>query len=204
MSDSVIRLWSVALTSHRNSLSICALAILGVLMPATALADQLIVTAGGGSQPHANQSNRSIGVDVSFFRHERTANQHLLLGVSYTRIRTDADHDSGLWAISIYPQLSLYPDAEGRFRNWFPQWASPYFFVRALGPSYLSSTRLGDREQAKHFAFQAQVGFGLMLDLGRQRTGIASLSWKHFSNANLYDQNDGIDIPLVLSLGMRF
>jgi hypothetical protein len=174
-----------------------------LLIPAGARADELIVTAGGGDQPHADQHNRSVGVDYSFYRFERTARQHLQIGISYTRIHTDTDDDDRLWALTIYPQLSLYPAEDGAFRQLFPSWAAPYFFVRALGPSYLSTTTLGEREQANHFAFQAQVGFGLLLDLGRERTGILSLSWKHFSNADLFGQNDGIDVPLVVSLGMK-
>jgi hypothetical protein len=159
-------------------------------------ARELILTAGGGSQPHADQHNTSIGLDFSFFRLERSQRQHLQLGISYTYLHTDADTHTNLWAISLYPQLSLYPKADGWFRGLFPDSVAPYFFVRALGPSYISSTRLGTREQANHFAFQAQVGLGLTFDLGR-RQGIVSLSY------NLFHMNDGIDVPLVLSLGMK-
>ena len=171
---------------------------------ATMARDELILTLGAGSQPHANQRNESIGVDYSFYRYERTARQHLQIGVSYTRIRTDTAENDELWAISVYPQLSLYPDADGGFRKLFPDWVSPYFFVRALGPTYLSEKQLGEREQAKHFSFQAQVGFGLGLRLGEDREGVLSLSYKHLSNASLFSPNDGIDIPLVLNLGIRF
>lgn len=165
---------------------------------------ELIVTAGGGSQPHASQHNRSAGLDFSFYRYERSPKQHLQIGVSYTRIRTDTDAHDSLWAVSIYPQLSLYPEADGSFRALFPDWAAPYFFVRALGPTYLSEKQLGEREQGKHFAFQAQVGLGLKLDFSERHTGIASLSYKHFSNGGLFKPNDGMDIPLVLSLGLQF
>jgi hypothetical protein len=177
-----------------------------LLASAPTSARELILTLGAGDQPHADQYNRSIGADFSFYRYERTVRQHLQIGVSYTRIHTDTDTGSpdDLWAISIYPQLSLYPDAQGGFRRLFPAWADPYFFVRALGPSYLSETQLGEREQENHFAFQAQVGFGMLLDFGQARTGILSISWKHFSNGDLFDKNDGIDVPLVLSMGAKF
>lgn len=177
--------------------------MIALLPPAQVSARELIVTMGGGSQPHADHYNKSAGIDFSFARFERTEKQHLQIGISYTQIRTDTESNARMWAISIYPQLSLYPAENGTFRELFPDWSAPYFFVRALAPSYLSATQLGEREQENHFAFQAQVGFGLMLDFGQDRTGILSLSWKHFSNADLFDKNDGIDVPLVLSLGMK-
>jgi len=172
-------------------------------MPGCALAHKLTLTLGAGSQPHADHYNKSAGVDFSFLRFERSPRQHLQVGISYTWIETDTSENRELWALSIYPQLTLYPRAEGGFRGLFPRWAEPYFFVRALGPSYLSSNQLGERQQSNHFAFQAQVGLGLILDVGG-RPAMAALSYKHFSNAGLFSDNDGIDVPLVLSLGMRF
>ncbi len=42
-----------------------------------------------------------------------------------------------------------------------------------------------------------------IIGTGLARTGIA-LSWKHFSNADLFDDNDGIDLPVVLNVGIKF
>jgi len=33
---------------------------------------------------------------------------------------------------------------------------------------------------------------------------IVALSRKHFSNANLFDNNDGIDFPIMLNIGIKF
>jgi hypothetical protein len=170
---------------------------------ALAVENELQITAGGGPQDGSSQSHKSVGVDYSFFRHIRSRRQHLQIGASYTYIEADTDQHDTMHAISIYPQLSLYPTAEGRFAQLFPPWADPFFFVRALGPTYISTNQLGDREQANNFAFQAQVGVGLLLNYGSGRRGIVSLSWKHFSNANLFDDNDGIDLPVVLSIGLK-
>ena len=178
--------------------------VAALVLTQTAAARELLITVGGGPQPNSDQSNTTAGIDFSFARFKRSARQHIQIGVSYTYLSTDADTFSNLWAVSIYPQLSLYPKQDGKFRALFPNWAEPYFFVRALAPSYISESQLGDREQANHFAFQAQVGFGVTLKLPNQQQGLLSLSWKHFSNANLYSKNDGIDIPLVLSLGLKF
>jgi hypothetical protein len=167
-------------------------------------AAELTLTGGGGSQNHADQSHTSGGIDYAFLRFRRSERQDLQIGVSYTWIRADTDTHERLWAVSVYPQLSLYPKPGGAFRRLFPASAEPFFFVRALGPSYLSVDQLGERKQSNHFAFQAQVGFGLHVDLRGERAAIVALSWKHFSNAELFDDNDGIDVPVVLSLGMKF
>jgi lipid A 3-O-deacylase len=179
-----------------------ALAILA-LSATTAVAAapyELIVSAGGGPQPGADQTNRTTGLDFSFWRWERSSRQHLLIGASLTRVTTDTTGFGSIRAISIYPQLNLYP----RRRSW----GQPYFFVRALGPSYISDNRLGTRLQSRHFAFQAQVGVGIYIDHGGDDSDgvqtIVSLSWKHFSNADLFSDNDGIDVPLVLNIGVRF
>jgi hypothetical protein len=63
---------------------------------------------------------------------------------------------------------------------------------------------LGSRRQAESFAFQAQVGVGVQLNPGADRRGVIAVSWKHFSNADLYRHNDGIDVPLVINIGMAF
>ena len=180
------------------------IAFLLLMIPISGNADELILTYGGGSQEGSSQENRSTGVDFAFYRYERSQRQHLLIGVSYTYMSTDTVENEEIHAFSIYPQLSLFPPADGKFARTFPEWADPYFFVRALGPSYISASQLGEREQANHFAFQAQVGIGLRLDFGQHRKGVMSLSWKHFSNADLFDKNDGLDFPIVLSLGINF
>lgn len=157
-------------------------------------ANQFIVNGGGGEQPNANQSNRSYGADLVLWRKSRSHRQELFIGVGYTYLGTDTlDHDTvRVW--TVFPQLNLYaPERNG---------VLPYFFVRALSPSYLSSTQYGEREQAKQFAFQAQIGAGLQF--GANKQWLVSLSYKHFSNANLFQPNDGFDIPVLLNIGVQW
>jgi len=160
------------------------------------LADELMLTLGGGPQFESQQHNRSYGLDYSFHRIERSYRQHFLLGISFTHVGANSVQDRGFSAISIYPQINLYPRRQ--------PWGQPYFFVRALGPSYISKNRLGSRWQDHHFAFQAQVGIGAYLNYREKEDGIITLSFKHFSNANLFKDNDGIDLPFLLSVGLRF
>ncbi|MFV8782811.1 acyloxyacyl hydrolase [Microbulbifer sp. SA54] len=173
------------------------LVLLGALLFCQqAAADELLFNAGGGPQPHSDQSNRTYGVDYSFKKFEKSYRQHIHLGVSYTRVETDADNNRGFHAVSLYPQLNLYPRKQG--------WGQPYFFVRALGPSYISSNQLGDRHQDNHFAFQAQVGYAARINWQSREDLVVMVSWKHFSNANLFSDNDGIDMPFVVNVGLNF
>jgi len=159
-------------------------------------ADELIVNFGGGKQFGASQYNKTYGLDYSFYRKIRSYRQHFLLGVSITRMVTDAATNKTVDAISIYPQVNLYPKKQS--------WGQPFFFVRALAPSYISSNQLGERKQEHNFAFQAQVGFGAYFNYPDKRDSFVTLSFKHFSNANIFSENDGFDFPVVLSAGIMF
>lgn len=162
--------------------------------------DELLVNFGGGPQRHSAQSNETAGVDYAFYRFARSPRQQIEVGVSYTYLSTNTPVDDSVYAISVYPQLTYWPRNTALIARHSPTWARPFFFVRALGPSYISANRLGSRKQARHFAFQAQIGVGAILN---DKT-LVMLSWKHFSNANLFADNDGVDLPFVLSLGVRF
>ena len=154
-----------------------------------------MINAGGGPQPNGKgQTNLSAGMDYSFAKWVRSYRQQMLFGVSATYLAADSDDNEEIWAISLYPQLTLYAPIK--------EYGQPYFFVRALGPSYISSNSLGNRQQAEHFSFQAQVGVGLYIPTASDEKIIAAVSFKHFSNANIFSENDGIDLPVMLNLGM--
>ncbi|MEW5248586.1 acyloxyacyl hydrolase [Microbulbifer sp. 2201CG32-9] len=159
-------------------------------------ADELLLSVGGGAQPNSGQSNKTYGIDYSFGKFEKSYRQHIHFGVSYTKVEANTINHNSIYAVSIYPQLNLYP------RQY--SWGQPYFFVRALGPSYISGNQLGDRHQDNHFSFQAQVGYGVRLNWRSKEDMILMVSWKHFSNANLFTDNDGIDMPLVVNFGLNF
>ena len=166
--------------------------LVSVSLPA--FSAQWLVSGGYGKQAGATQHNTTFGCDVIFWQHARSRRQELAVGAGYTYLHTDAPESKTIHALSIFPQLSLYADPIDD--------ATPVFFVRALGPSYLSSRVLGRRKQGKHFTFQAQVGVGIYF--GRDRKRLVALSYKHFSNGRLFSPNDGIDVPFVLSFGQRW
>ncbi len=170
---------------------------------ANAQSRELLVSIGAGAQPGSEQFNRTASVDFSFYTFERSPRQHIQIGVAYTRLTTDAATNEDLYALSVYPQLTFYPADGSKADLRAPKWAEPYFFVRALGASYLSGDTLGRRSQER-FSFLAQVGAGILIDRGGKNEINLAVSWKHFSNANLSEDNDGIDVPFVISCGVRF
>jgi lipid A 3-O-deacylase len=193
----------------RERLSAMLLATLALCATPVAGARELLLSMGAGPQPGGDQTNRSASVDFSIRTFERSARQHISIGVVYTRLETDTPADRQMNALSIYPEFSYFPAAGGRIREAMPPRVEPYFFTRFLGPSYISENTLGDRHQEHHFAFLAQLGVGMLVDFGeqhgeRRRRADFRISWKHFSNAHWFDQNDGIDVPFVVSMGVEF
>ncbi|MES2626103.1 MAG: acyloxyacyl hydrolase [Pseudomonadota bacterium] len=158
--------------------------------------DEIYASWGTGPQHKRHQHNSQVALDYNFYRFNRSTRQTFSLGMGYTRLWTNAATDTSIKAFSFYPQLTLWPVRESL--------RGSYFFVRALGPTYISDNRLGARQQAEHFAFQAQVGVGYRKELETEKALMLQVSFKHFSNANLFSDNDGIDIPFVLTFGYSY
>lgn len=158
--------------------------------------NDVLMSWGTGVQHGEGQRNSQFAVDYEFYQFQRSPRSGFSFGIGYTRLTTDAATDKSIDVFSIYPQLTLWPVS--------PSLRGTYFFVRALGPSYMSANRLGSRQQDNHLTFQAQVGVGYRKQLAGSRAMLLQVSWKHFSNANLFADNDGIDIPMVLTLGFAY
>ncbi len=174
-----------------------------LIMSTGSAADELVLSIGGGQQLDSDQENKTIGLDYAFYEFKRSARQTLTVGVSYTYLETNFGTHEDLYAISVYPQLTFFPSVDSWVSRHLPDGAAPYFFVRALGPTYISEKHFGEREQSEHFTFQAQVGVGVSFATLSGRESSLSISWKHFSNANLFPDNDGFDFPVVVSFGLR-
>lgn len=180
----------------RKSSSVMALLLASSLALAGEPVNELFISGGTGRQLDSDQHNSQFAIDYNFHHFQRSARSGFTLGMGYTRLRTDAAINTTINAYSLYPQLTLWPVSQ--------RLPGAYFFVRALGPTYLDENRLGDRQQANHFAFQSQVGVGLRRPLYGNSKMMLQVSWKHFSNANLFDENDGIDVPFVFAFGVSW
>ncbi|WP_413111553.1 acyloxyacyl hydrolase [Thaumasiovibrio sp. DFM-14] len=181
------RVTTIATATRSITLALCTT----LLFANTTLASELFVGAGFGPQPGSDEHNKSALVDFTFYDHIRSERQMLSLGSSLTYISNDLNDDK-LTAFSLYPELKLFTHLYGY---------KSYFHVRALGPTWLTSKQIGSREQAMHFALQAQVGVGVYLDDAQHYQ--LRLFYRHFSNANLKQPNDGIDVPFNLALGIK-
>ncbi|MBY6223995.1 acyloxyacyl hydrolase [Ferrimonas balearica] len=170
-----------------------------LMLSSSATAQEVWLYGGYGPQPgESGQQNQLWGVDWLPYHYTRSERQVLSIGVSYSHLTShgtsDPRGDNALYAVSIFPQLTLIASP---WHN-----LEPVFQVRALGPTYLSDKRLGGREQAMHFAFQAQVSAGLRFGAAHRHQ--VSLVYRHYSNANLDKPNDGLDVPFTLAYRVRF
>jgi hypothetical protein len=166
-------------------------------------ADDLALFYGAGPQPGSDQRNSLAGVEYTFYSFERSSRQHIQVGVSYATWRTGAGSSHTVHAVSVYPQLTFYSGRTSKIVNAMPEGVLPFFFMRMLGPMYISEKSLGLRNQARHFSFHAQHGAGLLFETKWSAKGFAHFSWRHISNANLFSPNDGIDVPFVVTVGFR-
>src|SRR5437870_8980585 len=73
---------------------------------------------------------------------------------------------------------------------------SPYFEA-SICASYLSRTRIVDRNLGEHFSFQDEIGLGTAY--GDHQQWYATLSALHYSNGSLSAMNAGITVPLILN-----
>ena len=77
-----------------------------------------------------------------------------------------------------------------------------YLNYSVAGPSYISKATIDEVETGKKFTFQDFMGMGVFA--GKNRKLNAELKIAHYSNGNLFPQNDGVMIPLTFSLGWTF
>lgn len=100
----------------------------------------------------------------------------------------------------IFCTLSAYPE----LKFWFfrSQAADLYMTYSQIGPSYISQVYIDNKNTGKHFTFQDLIGFGAFL--GESKRFDVNLKIVHFSNGNIFPNNPGLDVPVMLSLGYAF
>ncbi|HSU26821.1 MAG TPA: acyloxyacyl hydrolase [Chitinophagaceae bacterium] len=77
-----------------------------------------------------------------------------------------------------------------------------YFNYSVAGPAYISKVRLDDLETGRHFTFHDVMGMGAFI--GKQRKMNFELKVAHYSNGNIFPQNEGVMIPLSFNFGYTF
>jgi Lipid A 3-O-deacylase (PagL) len=93
--------------------------------------------------------------------------------------------------------LSLYPVF--RFTLVRSKSMDLYFDYSFGGPGFISKTVIDQKDTGKKFTFQDLMGIGVFT--GKKRQLNAAISICHYSNGNIFPQNNGVMVPLTLSIG---
>lgn len=88
-----------------------------------------------------------------------------------------------------------------RFYSPKPSVLTPYLEA-GIGLTGLSKDEIGHRQLGAHWGFQDLMGAGFML--GREHQLDFSIRYLHYSNAGLYNPNEGIDVKALFTMAYRF
>ena len=93
--------------------------------------------------------------------------------------------------------MSLYPVL--RFTAFRSRKTDFFFEYTVAGPTFISKTLIDNEKTGKKFTFYDAMGMGIFT--GKKKNLNAGLRIAHFSNGNIFPQNDGVKVPLTFSLG---
>lgn len=170
------------------------------------LAAAMLTTLGHASPYSINLSTPIIDKDPSNFHGLRGSIQYEPPAWVWEHLHIFFDGSIGHWwtnqtpnyriinIFSIAPVLRYYV-----LKNTAS--ISPFVDI-SIGLSYLSKTRIADRNLGEHFSFQDQLGLGAAF--GQNKKLAVSVSAVHYSNGSLSAMNAGITIPLMLNVAYRF
>jgi hypothetical protein len=112
-------------------------------------------------------------------------------GVSYWQSRKNKEK---FYTISLYPVF--------RFTVLRLKSADFYFNYSFGGPAFISKRIIEGMNTGEKFTFQDFMSIGFFT--GKKRNLNAEVRIAHYSNGNIFPQNNGVMIPLTLSLGYSF
>jgi len=93
--------------------------------------------------------------------------------------------------------LSVYPVM--RFTAFRSPKTDFFFEYTVAGPTFISKTLIDNEKTGKHFTFYDAMGIGVFT--GKKKNINAGLRIAHFSNGNIFPENNGVKVPLTFSLG---
>jgi opacity protein-like surface antigen len=96
--------------------------------------------------------------------------------------------------------LSVFPVFRFSFLHTKP--ADFYFYYSVAGPTYISKTTIDSVKTGKRFTFQDLMGIGTFI--GRNRHINTEVRIGHYSNGNIFPDNEGVKIPLTFNVGYTF
>ena len=107
--------------------------------------------------------------------------------------KTDRD-GTNFFTLSAYPMM--------RFHTIRSKKTDFYLEYSVAGPSFISKTEMDGQHTGQKFTFLDQMGMGVFT--GKQKNLNLGLRIAHFSNGNLFPDNDGVMVPLTFNLGYCF
>ena len=93
--------------------------------------------------------------------------------------------------------MSLYPVL--RFTAFRSPKTDLFFEYTVAGPTFISKTIIDSEKTGKKFTFYDAMGIGIFT--GKNKNLNAGIRIAHFSNGNIFPQNNGVKVPLTFSLG---
>ncbi|MEI9943864.1 MAG: acyloxyacyl hydrolase [Chitinophagaceae bacterium] len=112
-------------------------------------------------------------------------------GISYWKSR---DNKNKFWTVSVFPVL--------HFNVVRTKPLDFYIEYAVAGPTLISKTILDGENTGKQFTFHDFMGIGFFA--GKQRSFNFGTRIAHYSNGNLFPDNEGLMIPLTFNLGYSF
>lgn len=110
------------------------------------------------------------------------------VGIGYWKSRKKADE---FFTASVYPVA--------RFTAFRSKKTDLFFEYTVAGPTFISKTLIDNEKTGRKFTFYDAMGMGIFT--GKNKNLNAGIRIAHFSNGNIFPQNNGVKVPLTFSFG---
>ena len=111
-------------------------------------------------------------------------------GVNWTSMKS-SENKTQIHAISFSPI----------FRFWLFRSSSLDFYTTysIMGPTYISETSIDNIEIGEHFIYHDFINIGFLA--GKSKNINIEFKITHYSNGEIFNQNSGLDIPILFNVG---
>ena len=140
-----------------------------------------------GGAAHLKQGF-SVNYQRNIFHARKVFSLDWAAGIGYWRSRNNNDK---FLTLSVYPVL--------RFTAFRSPKTDLFFEYTVAGPTYISKTLIDKETTGRHFTFYDAMGIGMFT--GKKKNLNAGIRIAHFSNGNIFPQNNGVKVPLTFSFG---
>lgn len=148
-------------------------------------------TAQDSNHPRYTNSGFFLSSDFMSITQSRWIN--LTLNGALGQWHTTSDSNKDMFTAALSLALRFYP---------FDTQTVHPFFIASAGPAFISTRRFNDNLQGANVTFQTAGGLGF--EFGDARRFDLNLRLIHFSNAGIFDPNNGYNFLYVLSIGYLF